>query len=93
MLLVFFLARPFWIEYQVAQKTEHLNQYLVERYLDEEWSISRQEGRQYSPYHLKVEFKNEKGWVYTYSVVEEESICQNAWSPPEGDPSDEGGAL
>ncbi|KGE20136.1 DUF3139 domain-containing protein [Paenibacillus wynnii] len=84
LLLVFFALRPYWIDYQVSQKTEQLNQYLEEKYPNQEWEISRQVGRQYNAYHLEVTFKNEKGWIYTYSVVNEKNIHQSAWMPPGG---------
>ena len=89
--LLFFVVRPYWVDSQVSKKMEQLNQYLGETYPNQEWTISRQEERrQYNPYHLEVEFENEKGWTYTYSAVNEKSICQNAWTPPEGKFPDEG---
>lgn len=90
LLLIFFAVRPFWIDYQVSKKAEQLNEYLEVKFPREDWEISRQEGRQYNPYHLIVEFKNEKGWLYTYSVASEENICQNAWSTTEGNSPAEG---
>ncbi|MBH9966233.1 hypothetical protein [[Bacillus] enclensis] len=70
LILLFFVLRPFWIDYQVSRKTENLNHYLEGKYPGQEWEISRRTGRQYNPYHLMVEFENEKGWTYTYSVVD-----------------------
>ncbi|WP_019120661.1 hypothetical protein [Brevibacillus massiliensis] len=64
----FFTLRSFWIDYQVAKKTEQLNQYLRKAYPDETWMIERKTGRQYDPYHLDVTFSSEPGWIYTYSV-------------------------
>lgn len=84
LLLLFFTIRPHWVDYQVSKKTEQLNHYLAEKYPNQEWTISRKEGRQYNPYHLEVEFENEKGWTYTYSVANEKNICQIVWTPPEG---------
>lgn len=69
---------------------EQLNQYLQEKYPNERWEITRKIGRQYNPYHLNVEFENEKGWIYTYSVVRESHICQRSWVPPEGKFPNEG---
>ncbi|MGG4166440.1 hypothetical protein ABEW00_03030 [Rossellomorea vietnamensis] len=82
--LSFFVIRPFWIDYQVTNKTEQLNLFLEKKYPNQEWEIGHQTGRQYNPYHLKVEFKKEQGWTYTYSVVDETNVCQTAWTPPEG---------
>ncbi|MGR3764172.1 hypothetical protein [Rossellomorea sp. NS-SX7] len=84
LILLFFALRPYWIDYQVARKTEQLNQFLEVKYPGQEWEVSPQTGRQYNPYHLNVQFANEKGWTYTYSVVDEENICQSVWTPPEG---------
>lgn len=84
LLLLLFIIRPYWIDYQVSNKTKQLNIYLEERYPNQKWEISRQAGRQYNPYHLNVNFINEKGWTYTYSVVNEKNIFQSSWMPPEG---------
>jgi hypothetical protein len=89
-LLSFFAIRPYLIDYQVSIKKELLNEYLVDKYPNEEWEINRQIGRQYNPFHLEVRFENEREWTYTYSVVNEKRICQNVWSPPEGEFPDEG---
>jgi hypothetical protein len=88
--LSFFAIRPYWIDYQVSKKTEQLNHYLEGKYPDQEWEMSRNKGRQYNPYHLRVEFENEKGWIYTYSVVDEKNICQSVWTPLEGSLPNEG---
>ena len=90
LMLMFFAIRPYWINYQVSQKTELLNQYLQEKYPNKEWEISRQGGRQYNPYHLIVSFKHEKGWAYIYSVVDDKNIHQIGWMPPESKFPDEG---
>lgn len=80
-LLSFFTIRPYWIDYQVTIKKELLNEYLAEKYPNEAWEFKQRIGREFGPYHLEVIFKNEKGWVYTYSVVNEKNICQSVWSP------------
>lgn len=90
LILLFFALRPFWIDYQVSRKTEKLNHYLEGKYPGQKWEVSRRIGRQYNPYHLMVEFENEKGWTYTYSVVDEKNICQSVWTPPEGRLPNEG---
>ncbi|WP_421378343.1 hypothetical protein ACOJQI_12755 [Bacillus salacetis] len=68
----------------MAKKTEALNEYLEVKYPDERWEIRSRTGRQYNPYHLEVTFQNERGWTYTYSVADEDKICQSVWTPPEG---------
>lgn len=89
-LMAFFAFRPLWIDYQVDIKKAALHQYLQNRYHNEEWKIRTQSGRQYNPFHLNVEFLNEKGWTYTYSVVEKKSICQSGWGTPDGKVPDQG---
>lgn len=90
LLLLSFAIRPYWIDYQVSRKTEQLNHYLEEKYPNQEWEISRQAGRQYNPYHLQVRFKNEEGWIYIYSVVNEKKIHQSVWVPSGGNSFEEG---
>lgn len=89
-ILSFFAIRPYWVDFQAAKKTEQLQRYLEEKYPDEQWDISRQTGRQYNPYHINVTFNNENDWIYTYFVINENNICQRAWSSPEGKFPDEG---
>ncbi|ETI70784.1 hypothetical protein [Neobacillus vireti] len=86
---LFFAIRPIWINFQVKEKTAQLNQYLKQKYPNEEWEIKRKIGRQYNPYHLDVRFDNEKGWVYTY-FVNDHTIFQIAWSVPDNQSSNEG---
>ncbi|WP_061809453.1 hypothetical protein [Rossellomorea vietnamensis] len=88
--LSFFVIRPYWIDYQISHKTKQLNYFLEKKYPNQEWEIEHQTGRQYNPYHFKVQFENEIGWTYTYSVVGEKNICQTAWTPPEGSLPKEG---
>ncbi|WP_340008142.1 hypothetical protein MHH52_09415 [Paenibacillus sp. FSL K6-0276] len=90
LLLLSFAIRPYWIDYQVSKKTEQLNHYLEAKYPNQEWEISRQVGRQYDPYSLEVRFKNEKGWIYIYSVVNRKKIYQSVWVPAGGKSSDVG---
>jgi hypothetical protein len=80
--LGFFLIRPHWINYQVSIKTEQLHAYLESKYPGEEWKIKRKVGRQYNPYHLDVEFDNEKGWFYTYFVKDAVNIKQKGYAVP-----------
>jgi hypothetical protein len=82
MILAFFLIRPHWINYKVSIKTEQLHAYLEKKYPGEEWEITRNVGRQYNPYHLDVEFENEKGWFYTYWVKDANNIKQKGYAVP-----------
>lgn len=86
--LAFFVIRPYWVDYQVSKKTEQLNHYLEDKYPNQRWQFSRDIGRNYNPYHVNVEFENEKGWTYSYSLSNE--LCQSSWSPPEGKSPSEG---
>lgn len=89
-IILLLVVRPYWVDYKVSKKTEQLGQYLEAKYPNEQWDITRQVGRQYNPYHLNVEFENEKGWIYTYSVQSEIKACQRSWTPPEWKFPDEG---
>ncbi|WP_411954231.1 hypothetical protein ACKXGF_13590 [Alkalibacillus sp. S2W] len=72
------------MDYNVSKKLVQLNEYLEEEYPDEAWDITQQEGKQYNPYQFEVKFENEKGWTYTYTVINENKICQVIWTPPKG---------
>jgi hypothetical protein len=89
-LILFFVIRPYWINHQVSVKTELLNQYLEKKYPNQEWQIKRKVGRQNNPYHLDVTFENEKGWIYTYLVGDENTICQLSYGVPDGQFPQEG---
>ncbi|MFS0728178.1 hypothetical protein [Paenibacillus sp. 1P07SE] len=84
LLLVLFAVRPYYIDHQVALKTEQLDQHLQDRYPGESWEISRQEGRHNNPYRLQVRFSNEQDWIYIYRITEGKPVCQTSWVPPEG---------
>ncbi len=84
LILIFFLIRPLWINYHVFIKKEQLTQYLTDRYPSEEWSITRNIGRQYNPYIFLVEFHNEKGWEYHFYVKNADHIKQNGLTTPDG---------
>jgi hypothetical protein len=89
-LIAFFAIRPYWINYQVSKKTEQLNRYLEQKYPNQKWEIKRRAGRQYNPYHLDITFENEKGWIYTYSVRDDNTICQISLGVPDGKLPNEG---
>lgn len=82
LLMLLWVVRPYWLDYQVSKKTEQLDQYLQTKYPGDVWKISSQEGRQYNPYHLEVRFSNEKDWVYIYSVKDADHIRQIVWGVP-----------
>lgn len=82
--ILFFSVRPVWINYKVSIKINQLEAYLNEKYPNEKWKISRNSGRQYNPYHLKVTFQNEKNWTYSYVVRDNKTINQNGYIVPEG---------
>lgn len=66
--LAFFTIRPIWIDYHLGIKIEQQNEYLEDKYPEEEWEVRTRTSRSYNPYHLEVHFANEKGWVYAYRV-------------------------
>ncbi|MDF2606737.1 MAG: hypothetical protein K0S34_932 [Bacillales bacterium] len=81
----FFVARPYWIDYQINKKVELLKPYLEERYPGEEWKIStvshRKDGfKHMNPYDIGVVFKNEPNTTYHYWIENKDNIYQNAYS-------------
>lgn len=84
LLLLFFIVRPYYDEYQASKKKEYLDQYLERVYPRQKWKIIQPVGRQYNPDFFEVKFENESDWIYIYSVADEERICQRVWIPPEG---------
>ncbi|MBS4197342.1 hypothetical protein [Lederbergia citri] len=84
LLLIFFAVRPFVHKYQFSQKKEYLHHYLVEKYPNERWEITKLEGRQYNRNYLQVKFENESEWIYMYLVKDKKKIYQVVWSPPDG---------
>ncbi|MBW8351553.1 hypothetical protein K0H71_19225 [Bacillus sp. IITD106] len=52
LLLIFFAVRPFVHDYQFSNKKEYLNAYLMEKYSNEKWEITKLEGRQYNRNNL-----------------------------------------
>ncbi|MBS4220494.1 hypothetical protein KHA96_19510 [Bacillus sp. FJAT-49711] len=90
LLLMFFATRPYIHDYQFSKKKEYLNQYLIKKYPNQNWEITRRTGRQYNRNYLLVKFENESDWTYAYLVKNKKRICQGAWMPAEGKFPDEG---
>jgi energy-coupling factor transporter transmembrane protein EcfT len=88
--VLFFVVRPFWINYRISIKTDQLNAYLSEKYPNEKWKISSNGSREYNPYHLKVTFQNEEDWTYSYFVKDENTITQNGYTVPDGQSKKQG---
>ncbi|WP_137791446.1 hypothetical protein [Bacillus sp. E(2018)] len=84
LVLLFFIIRPFWIDYHVSVKKEQLTTYLEKNFPNEKWQITQNIGRQYNPYIFLVEFHNEKGWKYHYFVKNADHIKQHGLSMPDG---------
>lgn len=82
--VLYFIVRPYYINYRVSIKTDQLNDYLNEKYPNENWKISSNRGREYNPYHLRVTFLNEENWTYSYYVRDENTITQNGYIVPDG---------
>jgi hypothetical protein len=80
---LFFIIRPFWIDYQQDVKVELLNQYLEERYPGETWEVYRNDMPSHPRYVFGVRFANDEGWSYGYSVKDNADIFQtNIGTPP-----------
>lgn len=80
--VIFFIARPFWIDYQLTVRKIELEDYLESKYPNENWEISTidfRENKTENPYYLKVIFETEPLYIYSYYVngkgdVEQKSI-------------------
>lgn len=82
----FFIFRPYWIDYQIEQRTVLLNEYLSNQYPEEQWeitSIDFRTYRQYNPYHLKVTFEAEPLITYSYRVNRKGEVRQVSFSTPD----------
>ena len=90
LILLFFIIRPFWIDYHVSVKKDQLTLYLEKQFPNEKWQITQNIGRQYNPYIFLVEFHNEKGWKYHYFVKNADHIKQHGLSMPDGSEKIEG---
>ncbi|WP_144704237.1 hypothetical protein [Fictibacillus phosphorivorans] len=90
LVLLFFIIRPFWIDYHVSVKKDQLTLYLEKQFPNEKWQITQNIGRQYNPYIFLVEFHNEKGWKYHYFVKNADHIKQHGLSMPDGSKKIEG---
>jgi len=86
--LMFYVARPIWIDVQIDKKVSLLKPYLEQHYPKEEWVITtvphRQEGfKHLNPYYIGVVFENEPDVTYYYWVESENEIYQKANSQKE----------
>ncbi len=78
--VVFYFARPIWIDTQIDKKVDLLIQYLEERYPGESWAIltvpHREDGYKHlNPYYISVVFESEPDVIYSY-WVEKDKIYQ-----------------
>src|SRR5690606_28761369 len=89
-LLIFFAVRPFVHDYQFSKKKEYLNAYLMEKFPNEKWEITKQEGRQYNRNYLRVTFEDENDWTYLYIIKDRKKICQEGYILPEDEFSKKG---
>ncbi|MBH0171257.1 MAG: hypothetical protein ACQET8_18715 [Bacillota bacterium] len=90
LVLLFFIIRPFWIDYHVSVKKDQLTLYLEKQFPNEKWQITQNIGWQYNPYIFLVEFHNEKGWKYHYFVKNADHIKQHGLSMPDDSKKIEG---
>ncbi|WP_368505403.1 hypothetical protein AB3N04_07080 [Alkalihalophilus sp. As8PL] len=84
--ITFFLARPHWIDWQIGKRTLLLDNYLENRYPSENWDIGAIDHRtypQYHPYHLRVTFEDEPGFIYNYHVDGKGRIRQRGYEVSE----------
>ncbi|WP_025784565.1 hypothetical protein [Sporosarcina sp. D27] len=86
---VFFLARPYWIDFQQDKKVEYLEMYLKEKYPKETWEMKKVPHREagfahLNPYVISVYFDTEPGVIYEYYIENGNEISQSGYGVEEG---------
>ncbi|WOV85675.1 hypothetical protein PGH26_06985 [Sporosarcina jeotgali] len=89
MVSLFFLGRPYWIDYRQDQKVEYLEMYLKEKYSEETWMMEKVPHREddfasMNPYVIHVYFDSEPGVLYEYYVQNEQKISQTGYAKEVG---------
>ncbi|WP_078551578.1 hypothetical protein [Bacillus alkalicellulosilyticus] len=82
---VFFVARPYMIDFTIAKKVELLEPYLEQQYPHENWTITtvphRTSGHKHrNPYYIGVIFDSEPNVTYHYWIENSNEIYQIAYS-------------
>lgn len=86
---LFFLARPYWIDFQQDRKVKYLEIYLKAKYSEETWTMEkvphREEGFAHlNPYVISVYFDTEPGVIYEYYIKNGNEISQSGYGVEEG---------
>ncbi|MFJ5768711.1 hypothetical protein [Psychrobacillus sp. NPDC093180] len=84
---VLYVARPYWIDFQIENKVGYLDKYLKEQYPKETWKFRtvphREDGYKHlNPYNIEVIFEKEPEVKYNYFVADKENIIQAGFSFP-----------
>lgn len=69
--IAFFIIRPYWIDYQISQKSIVLEEYLHNRYPNADWIITPvnfRENKTLNHYYLLVDFADDPHHTYYYFV-------------------------
>lgn len=82
---IFYVARPYWIDWQIDKKVAALEDYLQQTYPHESWTLQtvphREDGYEHlNPYYIGVTFANEPHIEYDYFVRDAHTITQMGWS-------------
>ncbi|APH06234.1 hypothetical protein A9C19_16710 [Bacillus weihaiensis] len=84
-LSVFYLVRPYWIDFQLENKVGYLQTHLEQQYPEETWTFwtvpHREDGYEsMNPYIIGVTFDKEPEVEYAYLVRNEKDIYQMGYS-------------
>jgi len=82
---VFYIVRPYWIDYKIEKKIDLLVPHLEQQFPNEKWKIStvphREDGYEHlNPYYIGVIFENEPEVTYHYWVEAKNNIYQISYS-------------
>ena len=83
--VIFYIARPYWIDWQIDKKVAALDVYLQQTYPHESWTLQtvphREDGYEHlNPYYIGVTFASEPHVEYDYFVRGSDVITQMGWS-------------
>ncbi|WP_078595803.1 hypothetical protein [Evansella clarkii] len=86
--IIFFIGRPYWVDYQISERTELLEEYLIDTYPEAEWKITSIDHRNVemahiNPYYLNVSFSDEAEVTYYYFVDRNGEVRQDGFGHPE----------
>lgn len=82
---IFYIVRPYWIDFQIEKKVDYLQMHLEEQYPGETWefwTVPHREDhyKHMNPYIIGVIFDNEPEVEYDYFARNKDDIIQPGYS-------------